>query len=194
MSKGIYKRGIIHRNPHSEATKRKISLAHRGKKKPWVKNNPQIFKKGHKPIAGFKKGHKLWLGKKRSIEDRLKMSFAKLGKFYGEKHWNWKGGISKNNRIFFYKIRHSSKYRQWRLNIFNRDNFTCVLCGKRGGWLEADHQQKQFSQIIHEYNIKNLKKAMFCKELWNLNNGRTLCISCHRKTYTGVSKKLWLKS
>jgi len=187
MPKGIYKRGIIHRKPHPEETRRRMSLAHKGKKKPWAKYNPQVFKKGHKPIAGFQKGHTIHLGKKHKPETIEKFRLAKLGKMIGEKHWNWKGGITPTRET----IRKMLEYRQWIYDVFRRDDYSCQICGKKGGNLEVDHYPKRFAQILDEYNIQILGEARNCKELWSINNGRTLCENCHLKTYKGVSKKPW---
>jgi len=195
MPKGIYDRTKINRPPHTEETKKKISLAHKGKKKPWVKNNHQIFQKGLVPWNKGRKGTVgYWLGKKRSEEDRMKMSLAKIGKHLGEKHWKWKGGVSQKNRILHHLIRHNLKYREWRIKVFNRDNFTCQSCGGRGGWLEADHHPEMFSQILEENKITTLKEAINCEKLWNADNSRTLCRDCHIKTFRGQSKKPWVKS
>lgn len=73
------------------------------------------------------------------------------------------------------KIRHSSKYKQWRKSIFKRDNYTCQICQQRGGKLNADH-------------IKPF--ALFPDLRLNLNNGRTLCVSCHKKTDTYGFRKI----
>jgi len=97
-----------------------------------------------------------------------------------EKHWNWKGGITPLRDV----IRHLFEYRQWRSDVFTRDNFTCQYCGVRGCYLEADHHIKSFAQIIEENNINTIEKAINCEELWNLNNGRTLCKDCHNLTKT----------
>jgi len=32
--------------------------------------------------------------------------------------------------------------------------------------------------------INSLEEALNCEELWNVNNGRTLCRKCHNKTKT----------
>ena len=149
------------------------------------------------------------LNKKRSISTRLKMSKAKLGKpgFWknrsrpnmsiehrtkiseanrGEKAWNWKGGLTLLKNL----IRESFKYRQWRSDVFTRDNFTCQDCGHHGGNLES-HHKKAFSKILYEYSIKTLEEALSCEELWNINNGKTLCQKCHGQTenYKGRSNK-----
>ena len=54
-----------------------------------------------------------------------------------------------------------------------RDNWTCVLCGKRGGTLEVDH----------------IKQFAYYPELrFKVSNGRTLCKDCHKKTKTHSKK------
>ena len=97
--------------------------------------------------------------------------------FVDKEHWNWKGGITRITR----KVRNSKKYSNWRLEILKGDNFICQICGIRGGKLEADHIKK-FSDIISENNITTFMEAMNCRELWKINNGRTLCRKCHLTT------------
>jgi len=88
----------------------------------------------------------------------------------GKNSSNWKGGITSETM----KIRNSLEYKKWVRDVFERDNYTCALCGKRGGDLEA-HHIKPFSQ----YKNKRL----------NLFNGITLCKECHRMTKN--SEKMW---
>jgi 5-methylcytosine-specific restriction endonuclease McrA len=122
------------------------------------------------------------LGKTRSVETRKKIGEASLG----SKHHNWKGGITP----LIYKIRNSFRYRQWRSDVFTRDNFTCQECNNKGV-IMADHI-KEFSAIMKEYSIKTIEEALLCEELWNINNGKTLCMGCHyektwgRKMPTGM--------
>jgi len=136
-------------------------------------------------------------GKLMSKESKLKMSVsAKLkhkkgiggGFKFGNKHWNWSGGIS----TLRHRIHNCSRYREWRKNGFKRDRYTCVLCGQVGSMLHFDHHPKSFNQIIKDNKIKTLKQAISCEKFWDLNNGRTLCIICHRKTdnYGNKIKKL----
>lgn|SRR3990167_686552 len=115
----------------------------------------------------------------------LKTNNPNKGKF-GKNHPCYK---ENKKRPFYKSIRETYKYRQWRSDIFTRDEFTCVLCEIRGWHLEADHYPKRFIDIINEYKIKTLDEALNCEELWNLNNGRTLCNQCHRKTDTWGKKK-----
>ncbi len=76
------------------------------------------------------------------------------------------------------RIRLLNEYKEWRLQVFGRDNFTCQNCRARGVYFEA-HHIKPFSLILFENNIKNLEEAKMCKELWNIQNGITYCQGCH---------------
>lgn len=97
---------------------------------------------------------------------------------------NWRGGTTPLSKL----IRTSFKYRQWRSDIFTRDNYTCNFCGKVGGKIVADHI-KPFSLIIKENNITTFQEASDCEELWNINNGRVLCDDCHYNTDTYGGRK-----
>lgn len=64
--------------------------------------------------------------------------------------------------------RNNTYYKEWLKNVFNRDNYTCQCCGKRGGNLNAHH-------------LYNFSK---CKNLrYDVNNGITLCERCHLIQY-----------
>jgi hypothetical protein len=114
-------------------------------------------------------------GRKASPETRLKMSLMRRK----DKHPQWKGGITP----VVMQIRNSLKMRQWVSDIFHRDDFTCQECFIRGSKLNA-HHIKSFSKIYSDNNIKNLEEALDCAELWDLNNGQTLCVECHKKINT----------
>lgn len=136
----------------------------------------------HKPVEGFKKGHPVLGG----ISTRFKKGVSRNSGsrhpawgMRGEKSWNWKGGLSALN----HRIRGSFEYRQWRSDIFKRDDFTCRNCSQRGGELHVDHFPKTFSIIIRENKIDSMDDAVKCSELWDLNNGRTMCYSCHKKRH-----------
>lgn len=140
-----------------------------------------------KRISESKKGCKSWnKGKCLSEEHKKKLSETHKGKVA------WNKGIGGT-----YSLRHTIdcnfKYRQWRSDIFTRDDFTCQECGQRGGMLHA-HHIKSFSKIIQFYEITTLEEALECEELWNLNNGITLCRNCHKKIhkrlYNSKSRRL----
>lgn len=169
MSTRIYQRTKDHNEKisgksrgrkHSLETRRKIGLASKGRK---------VSEETRRKMSEIRKG------KKHSEEWRKKIGIS----LQGEKHPKWKGGVVP----MYEKIRKSFEYRQWRSDVFTRDNFICVLCGVRGGKLQADHI-KRFVDVLVENGIKTFEEAVGCEELWNINNGRTLCIECHKKTDT----------
>lgn len=109
--------------------------------------------------------------------------------FRGAKNLRWRGGISPLN----VKIRGLVEYGNWVKSVFSRDNYTCQLCSARNGngkkiVLNADHYPIAFSIIIKRNKIDSVEKAKSCKELWDIHNGRTLCINCH-KAETAILKK-----
>lgn len=141
-----------------------------------------------KAISERMMGHKLNLGKKVSIETKEKMSLAHRG----ELSHLWRGGLTK----LVAQIRKNYIYRQWRSDVFTRDDFTCQECGKRGGRLNADHIEP-FAIVLRKNDITSLDEAFNCNELWNINNGRTLCVDCHKNTDTYLNRwavELILKS
>jgi 5-methylcytosine-specific restriction endonuclease McrA len=74
----------------------------------------------------------------------------------------WRGGITPESQ----KIRLSPEMKAWRIAVFERDQYTCALCGKRGGDMHADH--------IRPF-------ALHPELRFDIDNGRTLCVPCHRK-------------
>ncbi len=108
-------------------------------------------------------------------EDQIeKLRKAKLGK-KGKESNAWKGGLTSANNI----IRSSLEYKDWRKSVFERDNYTCQFCNQVGGKLNADH-------------IKPF--ALFPDLRLDIDNGRTLCKDCHRKTDTFGGKTKVCKS
>ena len=88
-------------------------------------------------------------------------------------------------------LRRCSRYNMWREYILKRDDFTCQTCGVHGGKLCVDHIEP-FITIIARNNVTSYEEAITCKELWEVDNGRTLCLTCHYKTPTFGSKVLKL--
>lgn len=117
----------------------------------------------------FKKGNKPWnTGKPHSYITKRKISNT-LGKK--------KGFITPLHHL----VRTSVEYKLWRISVFQRDNYTCIWCKVKSGngktvILQADHI-KPFS--------------LYPELRFAIDNGRTLCISCHKKTdtYGGKSHK-----
>ena len=99
------------------------------------------------------------LGKKMNDDFKAKCALNS-SKRIGELNGNWKGGITSENT----KIYCSKEYKEWRTSVFERDNYTCVMCNERGYKLQA-HHIKRFA--LYRYLI------------YNKNNGVTLCENCH---------------
>lgn len=177
MPPGVYK----HKKgwKHSEETKRKIgkanSLALKGRKlsKEHCKKISEYNKRiGRIPPSPL--GREFSLETRKKISEKLKGRPRRNDHVKGERNWNWKGGVTPERT----RIWQSKEYQEWRKAVFERDNYTCVICKikcKKGNkvMLNADH----------------IKPFAYFPELrFEIDNGRTLCISCHRKTDTYGSR------
>ena len=121
-----------------------------------------------------------WKGKSPTTETRQKMSKAHMGNksntgrklppehlfrmslaFRGEKHWNWKGGKTKENHL----RRNQLEYKVWRKSVFERDGYKCKIDNK---------------DCVHEVHAHHILRFAEHKELrFDVNNGITLCKNHH---------------
>lgn len=167
---------IGRKHPHSKVSKKKISLG---------------TKKAMKSIKIRKKISDGKLGYKCSKETREKMSISKRGRL----HWNWqgKGSLSK-------LIRSLAEIKVWRTKVFQRDNYTCQECYQYGSKLHSHHKKpfflilrnfldnySQFSPIEDKETLVRL--AITWKDFWDIDNGETLCIDCHKLTKSYLRAK-----
>jgi len=150
--------------PRKKEICEKISRARKGKPLSGEHREALSEVKKGKPIKHFVEYRE---------ETNQKLSKALRGKpqpnLRGAKHWNWQNGKTAENA----QIRSSLEMKRWRRAVFERDDYTCQICLKRGGRLVADHI-KPFS-LYPELRLE-------------LSNGRTLCRDCDRKyndTYGG---------
>lgn len=99
----------------------------------------------------------------RNPQSIKKMVKSSSGKHSGELSNFWKGGITPK----LVKIRNFHEMDIWRKLVFERDNYTCQLCGN--------------NKKIHAHHIKRFKHF---KELrTDINNGITLCKKCHNSIH-----------
>lgn len=66
------------------------------------------------------------------------------------------------------RSRYQSKV--WRVGVFERDTYTCRVCGVKGGYLNAHHIKPwvKFPELRHD-----------------ISNGATLCVECHKGVHNG---------
>jgi len=119
---------------------------------------------------------------KQKISQTVKKQFEKGRKIwadglYGKDHPLWKENKTTPLRKW---LRTSQRYLNWQKQVLRKDNYTCRICSHYGGKLEVDHYPKTFSEIIRQYNPKNFEEAFEIEELFDLDNGRTLCYLCHK--------------
>lgn len=167
----------------TEEHRKKMSIAQSGKNNAMYgmngKLNPMWGRKHSEEtkqkIAEKSKGR--WLGKRHKESSKIKASISHKKLVILGIHPSWKGGKTSETM----RIRTSKEYRDWRIAIFTRDNYICQKCGAKSGngkkiFLNADHI-KPFSKY------PNLR--------FDINNGKTLCLDCHKQTDTFGRKALY---
>lgn len=116
-----------------------------------------------KKLSEAKKGQVAWnKGKGHSAETCKKMSESHIGLQAGEKNPSWNPNLTDEERI---TKRNYPEYHEWRTAVFERDSFTCQICGQRGGKLQAHH--------VESYRDNPDLRT-------TISNGITLCKKCHR--------------
>ena len=88
-------------------------------------------------------------------------------------------------------LRTSTQYISWRDSIFKRDHYTCVKCGKKVSENLHAHHIKLLVDIVKEFN-GNIQDILQSEIFNDINNGVTLCSSCHHeehKQYTQINEK-----
>ena len=86
----------------------------------------------------------------------------------------WRGGLRSERKQAMGRW----EYKEWRKAVFDRDDYTCQICGARGVYIHADHIKPWCAFPDLRYDI---------------NNGRTLCVPCHTSLDTHGSSALKYK-
>jgi len=106
--------------------------------------------------------------KNRYYRNQKKKRDAQLKRVSEWRHNTFNDNSTSRNQI----IRSSLEYKLWREAVFKRDNWACIWCGNKGK-LNADH----------------IKPFAYYPELrFAIDNGRTLCVKCHKSTDTYANK------
>jgi hypothetical protein len=115
-----------------------------------------------KKMSDARSGEKSYMyGKPKSEEIRKKISCTHQGITLEEFH-----GFKRKEYMIF---RASVEYANWRIAVFERDNYTCQECGAHnGGDLQAHHITPFHLHPEPEYSLTT-------------DNGITLCETCHDK-------------
>jgi 5-methylcytosine-specific restriction endonuclease McrA len=139
---------MIKGSKHDPASNEKNRLRHLGK---------LVWNKGKRGLQGaWNKGKPSPWTSKRNLERNHLMR--------GEKAYHWKGGQTRRERkILMARI----EYKQWRINILERDLWTCQSCQSQGVPFEVHH-------IKSWVDYPELRYAG--------TNGVTLCVPCHNLT------------
>lgn len=90
----------------------------------------------------------------------------------GENNWAFNTNITAEERVLRRYLRceiTGMSTSDWRIKVFNNDNFTCKICNNRGNILNAHH----------------LNGWHWCKEgRFDIDNGVTLCEDCHKEFHS----------
>ena len=127
-------------------------------------------------VVSKEKGYGLWmLGKKASIEARMKMSESMKKNVAEGRHNFYIDGRTPLTQ----KLRHSVEYKIWRDLVFKKDDYRCLWCGTMCGegkkvFLQADH-------ILRWVDFPRLRLDVL--------NGQTLCYECHNVKTTSEKKR-----
>lgn len=164
MTKGKYIRTEEHRQRRS--TMEKTRLQERGRNPNFTMAGKKHSEVSKKKMSEYHKGNpvKHWLGKTPTH-------------MVGSKNPSYIDGRYPEKA----RLRKSREYELWRKSVYERDNYTCVWCGARG-------EKGKRVQL----NADHIKPFADYPELrFAIDNGRTLCVPCHKTTDSYMNR--WQK-
>lgn len=157
------------------------SCSRKGWKMPEVQRlKLKEVQKGNRNGAGKRKTprtetHKRNLGlANRGTKHTIETINKRRSKMMGANNPSWKGGVTPIHKA----IRGSFEYSLWRTSVFQRDNYTCIWCGA--------NNKNGNRTTLHADHIKPF--SLFPELRLAIDNGRTLCVPCHRTTETYCRK------
>lgn len=114
-------------------------------------------------------------GAKARAESKYCSHECSIAAHKGDGHWNWKDGVTPE----LHRLRNTAEYHEWRLAVYERDYWTCQHCGKK----ERDD--------IVAHHIKSFNDFPDLRH--DVDNGITLCRSCHKKVHSEIGEKTRFK-
>lgn len=91
----------------------------------------------------------------------------------GKNHPNYNPSLTDKERL---DRRDLVENINWRKSIYEKDNYTCQKCKKRGNEIK-----------LNAHHINNYSSDT--ENRFNINNGITLCIECHKKFHRNYGNK-----
>ena len=85
--------------------------------------------------------------------------------FTGENNPHWRGGISKFNT----NNRYNKKYKEWRISVLERDEYTCKECETK-------------NVVLHTHHLKSY--TFYPDYRYDTDNGLTVCVPCHKNKHS----------
>lgn len=82
----------------------------------------------------------------------------------GEKNWRYNASLTDSERIKNRYQLNGINLTQWRVSVFEADEYTCQSCGVVGGDMHAHH--------LNSWNT-------YPEQRFDVKNGTTLCVKCH---------------
>lgn len=122
----------------------------------------------------FRKKHKESMHKAQSDPEYRKRVSARMRGIPIE---DWDGFVGSENRL----ARGTYQYDEWRNAIYRRDDYTCQCCGARS--------KKDSPVSLNAHHINNFSTNYELR--FNIDNGITLCDSCHSMDNEGSFHRLY---
>jgi 5-methylcytosine-specific restriction endonuclease McrA len=88
-------------------------------------------------------------------------NFDQVNRPTGEKHGNWKGGVSSERS----RTMASKKYKDWKKEVFENSGHKCRKCGS---------ENKLMTHHIEDYKTSTKRRV-------DIENGAVLCMDCHNE-------------
>ena len=163
-------RGVNAGKKMSEETKEKMRQAKLGKKR-------KSFTEEHKAkLRKILDMGRIKVIKRNTLPDRycidcgVLINRANKNERCGDCNREYLKDYRKKNNLYksreYHLIRESNQFKNWRNQVFKRDNYTCKKCGSAG-------------VELHPHHILNFSKHK--DKRFDVFNGITLCVKCHKE-------------